>query len=92
MTTQPDNPWSFVPHQHRGPHQEVEPDAHTRSPTRHNGAFKSAGIMTFMGAPYCPPERDRIREMGAKICFLGAPWDLDTSAPKNSVLEIIIRM
>ena len=67
-----------MPHQHQGPHREIEPDAHTRSPTRHNAAFKSAGIMTFMGAPYCPPERNRIREMGAKVCFLGAPWDLGT--------------
>ena len=31
-----------------------------------------------MGAPYCAPERDKVREMGAKICFLGAPWDLGT--------------
>ena len=34
--------------------------------------------MTFMGAPYCPPDREKIREMGAKVCFLGAPWDLST--------------
>ena len=27
------------------------------------------------GAPYCPPDRHAIREMGAKICFLGVPWD-----------------
>ena len=78
MSTQPGNPWSFVPHQHQGPHRETELDAHTRSPTKHNGAFKSAGLMTFMGAPYCPPEREKVREMGAKVCFLGAPWDLGT--------------
>ncbi len=78
MTTGNQGAWSFVPHQHRGPHQEARPDAHTRSPEFHNGAFKAEGILTFMGAPYCPPERDRVREAGAKICFLGAPWDQGT--------------
>jgi agmatinase len=78
MTTQSGNPWNFVPHQHQGPHQETAVDAHTRSPTKHNGAVKAGGIITFMGAPYCPPDRDKIREMGAKVCFLGAPWDLST--------------
>jgi agmatinase len=28
-----------------------------------------------MGAPYCKPERNAIRQMGAKVCFLGVPWD-----------------
>ena len=28
-----------------------------------------------MGAPYCPPDRRAIRAMGAKVCFLGVPWD-----------------
>jgi agmatinase len=78
MTTQSGNPWNFVPHQHQGPHQETATDAHTRSPTKHNGVVKAGGIITFMGAPYCPPDRDRIQEMGAKVCFLGAPWDLST--------------
>ena len=78
MTSQTYNPWSFVPHQHQGPHQEKKADAHTRSPEKHNGVFKSEGILTFMGAPYCPPDRNKIREMGAKICFLGAPWDQGT--------------
>ena len=71
------NPWNFVPHQHQGPHQETQ-DAHIRSPENHNGSFKAEGILTFMGAPYCPPEREAIKEMGAKICFLGAPWDQGT--------------
>ena len=78
MTTQTGNPWSLVPHQHQGRHRETEPDAHTRSPTKHNGPFKSVGLMTFMGAPYCEPDREKIRAMGAKVCFLGAPWDLGT--------------
>ncbi len=78
MTTPSTTSWNFVPHQHQGPHRETAADAHTRSPTKHNGPYKSAGILTFMGAPYCPPERHTIREMGAKICFMGAPWDLGT--------------
>jgi len=72
------NPWSLVPHQHQGPHRETEADAHTRSPSKHNGPFKAEGILTFMGAPYCPPDRDEVRKRSAKICFLGAPWDLGT--------------
>ena len=28
-----------------------------------------------MGAPYCPPDRNAIRAMGAKVCFIGVPWD-----------------
>ena len=58
MTPQSGNPWNFVPHQHQGPHRETATDAHTRSPTKHNGAVKAGGIITFMGAPYCPPDRD----------------------------------
>ena len=69
--------WSFVPFQHKGPHQE-EAGAHINSPRKHNGAFKAEGILTFMGAPYCAPDRNEIREKGAKICFLGAPWDQGT--------------
>ncbi len=67
--------WEFVPHQHRGPQQQTGENDHIYSPKLHNGTFKSSGIATFMGAPYCPPERDAIRAMGAKICFLGVPWD-----------------
>lgn len=72
-----DDKLQFVPFQHQGPRRE-QAGAHTMSPSRHNGAFKAEGILTFMGAPYCPPERDRIREAGARICFLGAPWDQGT--------------
>lgn len=50
-------------------------DDHIRSPQNHNGTFKAGGITTFMGAPYCPPDRDAIRAAGAKVCFLGVPWD-----------------
>jgi agmatinase len=78
MPTQAPNAWDFVPHQHRGPHRETSADAHTRSPTKHNGAFKAPGICTFMGAPYCEPDRDKVRAAGAKICFLGVPWDQGT--------------
>ncbi len=69
------NTWEFVPHQHQGPAAHSGKDDHVHSPTRHNGVFKSRGLATFMGAPYCPPDRDAIRRMGAKICFLGVPWD-----------------
>src|SRR5262249_23307508 len=48
---------------------------HIYSPKKHNGAFKSRGLATFMGAPYCPPERRAIERAGAKVCFLGVPWD-----------------
>jgi len=67
--------WEFVPHQHRGPAQQKGADDHIRSPRLHNGAFRASGLTTFMGAPYCPPDRKAIREMGAKVCFLGVPWD-----------------
>jgi agmatinase len=67
--------WKFVPHQHQGPAAQVGEDDHIYSPKNHNGAFKSRGLTTFMGAPYCPPDRRAISEMGAKVCFLGAPWD-----------------
>ena len=67
--------WSFVPHQHQGPEGQWGADDHLRSPQLHNGAFKAGGIVTFMGAPYCRPERRAIRELGAKVCFLGVPWD-----------------
>ena len=50
-------------------------DDHVYSPKLHNGTFKSQGIATFMGAPYCPPDRNVIRAMGAKVCFIGVPWD-----------------
>ena len=67
--------WEFVPHQHQGPGRHDGDGDHVRSPRLHNGAFKSTGLATFMGAPYCPPERHAVRAMGAKICFLGVPWD-----------------
>ena len=67
--------WTFVPHQHEGPAMHTGADEHIYSPKNHNGALKSRGLATFMGAPYCPPDRNAIREMGAKICFLGVPWD-----------------
>ena len=76
--TSSNNTWTLAPHQHQGPHQETREDAHTQSPEKHNGNFKAEGILTFMGAPYCPPDRHKIREMDAKICFLGAPWDQGT--------------
>ncbi len=78
MPSQSPDAWDFVPHQHRGPHREVEPDAHIRSPSKHNGPFKSPGLRTFMGAPYCEPDREKVRAAGAKVCFLGAPWDQGT--------------
>ena len=67
--------WQHVPHQHQGPHQHKGADDHIYSPKLHNGTFKSQGIATFMGAPYCPPDRNAIRAMGAKVCFIGVPWD-----------------
>jgi agmatinase len=67
--------WSFVPHRHEGPAAHTGADDHLYSPKRHNGAFKAGGIVTLLGAPYCPPERRAIRAMGAKVCFLGVPWD-----------------
>lgn len=67
--------WDFVPHQHQGPARHQGPDDHIYSPKLHNASFKASGIATFMGAPYCPPDRHAIREMGAKVCFLGVPWD-----------------
>ena len=67
--------WQHVPHQHRGPHQHMGADDHIYSPKLHNGTFKSQGIATFLGAPYCPPDRNAIRAMGAKVCFIGVPWD-----------------
>jgi agmatinase len=73
-----DNTWAITPHQHRGLHQQTGKDAHIYSPTKHNGSFNAVGLRTFMGAPYCEPDRNKVREMGAKICFLGAPWDQGT--------------
>ena len=75
MSANMDHIWKFVPHQHQGPAQQTGADDHIYSPKNHNGAFKSRGLTTFMGAPYCPPDRHAIRAMGAKVCFLGAPWD-----------------
>ncbi len=75
MSTSPSGTWEFVPHQHQGPQQQSGADDHIYSPKLHNGTLKSTGLATFLGAPYCPPDRNAIREMGAKICFLGIPWD-----------------
>ena len=75
MSTEAQQGWQHVPHQHRGPHQHKGADDHIYSPKLHNGTFKSQGIATFMGAPYCPPDRNAIRAMGAKVCFIGVPWD-----------------
>ncbi len=75
MTTRLGDIWEHVPHQHEGPAAHRQPDDHIRSPRLHNGVFKSRGLATFMGAPYCPPDRHAIRKAGAKVCFLGVPWD-----------------
>lgn len=72
MTT---HTWTYVPHQHQGPAMHTGADDHIRSPKHHNGALKSRGLATFLGAPYCPADRQAIRAMGAKVCFLGVPWD-----------------
>jgi len=55
--------WQHVPHKHQGPHQHKGADDHIYSPKLHNGTFKSQGIATFLGAPYCPPDRNAIRAM-----------------------------
>ena len=75
MKAKQDYVWTFVPHQHQGVAEHSGENDHIHSPKKHNGAFKSRGLATFMGAPYCPPDRKAIRQMGAKICFLGCPWD-----------------
>ncbi len=75
MDTDNQRLWKIVPHQHRGPQQQHGADDHIYSPKLHNGAFKSRGLATFMGAPYCEPDRRAVRAMGAKVCFLGVPWD-----------------
>ena len=75
MSTDAHQPWSYVPHQHKGPATHIELDDHIYSPKHHNGAFKSKGLATFMGAPYCEPDRHKIKAMGAKVCFLGVPHD-----------------
>ena len=75
MKAKQDYVWTFVPHQHQGVAEHSGENDHIHSPKKHNGAFKSRGLATFMGAPYCPPDRKAIRQMGAKICFLACPWD-----------------
>jgi agmatinase len=75
MTTRLEDVWEHVPHQHEGPAKHSGGDDHVRSPRLHNGSFKSRGLATFMGAPYCPPDRNAVRKLGAKVCFLGVPWD-----------------
>ena len=75
MTTRLTDIWEHVPHQHEGPAIHRQPDDHIRSPRLHNANFKSRGLATFMGAPYCQPDREAISKAGAKVCFLGVPWD-----------------
>ena len=75
MSSDAHQAWEFVPHQHRGPAAQSGSDDHIYSPKLHNGSFKAKGLETFMGAPYCEPDRDKIRAMGAKVCFLGVPHD-----------------
>ena len=69
MTSSSKNTWTLAPHQHQGPHQETGEDAHILSPEKHNGNFKAEGVLTFMGVPYCAPDRHEIRKMGAKLAF-----------------------
>lgn len=75
MTSTAPQLWTIAPHQHRGPQAQRGTDDHIYSPKLHNGVFKSRGLATFMGAPYCEPDRNAVRAMGAKVCFLGVPWD-----------------
>ncbi len=65
MTSSSKNTWPLAPQQH----QEAREDIHILSPEKHNGNFKAEGILTFMGAPYCAPDRHEIRKMGAKLAF-----------------------
>ncbi len=53
--------WEFVPHQHQEPLMHTGGDDHIYSPKNRNGTFKSGGLATFLGAPYCPPDRHAIR-------------------------------
>lgn len=75
MSTEGLQAWEIVPHQHCGPARHEGTDDHIRSPRLHNGSFKSRGLATFMGAPYCEPDRRIIEAMEAKVCFLGVPHD-----------------
>lgn len=73
--TQGSRIWEILPHQHGGPARQEGKEDHIFSPRRHNGSFKSRGLATFMGAPYCEPLRHKVEQVGARICFLGVPWD-----------------
>ena len=63
MTSSSKNTWPLAPH------QKAREDIYILSPEKHNGNFKAKGILTFMGAPYCAPDRHEIRKMGAKLAF-----------------------
>ena len=63
MTSSSKNTWPLAPH------QKAREDLYILSPEKHNGNFKAKGILTFMGAPYCAPDRHEIRKMGAKLAF-----------------------
>ena len=57
------------------------------SPTKHNGSFNAVGLRTFMGAPYCEPDRNKLREMGAKFVFLGAVGSTRLFVPERLVVR-----
>ena len=63
MTSSSKNTWPLAPH------QKAREDIYILSPEKHNGNFKAKGILTFMGAPYCAPDRHEIRKMCAKLAF-----------------------
>ena len=67
--------WHHHPHQHRGLGAHTGSMDHIYSPKHHNGTFKAPGLHTFMGAPYCEPSREAIRAVGARVAFLGVPYD-----------------
>ena len=63
MTSSSKNTWPLAPH------QKAREDIYILSPEKHNGNFKAEGVLTFMGVPYCAPDRHEIRKMGAKLAF-----------------------
>ena len=75
MKAKQDYVWTFVPHQHQGVAEHSGENDHIHSPKKHNGAFKSRGLATFMGAPYCPPDRKAIRADGRQNLLPRVPWD-----------------
>jgi len=92
--------WQHVPHQHQGPHQHKGADDHIYSPKLHNGTFKSQGIATFLGAPYCPPDRNAIRAAlkdvpGATLTGLGVishdmQERIQSELPRLSIIAIVL--